>query len=392
MRRAATEIFTEQELAAMKRPIDEAAPPPAKYYTSRALYELEVERIFLREWSWAGNEAELGEPGSFFASTIASEPVVVVRGRDGVLRAFSAVCRHRGAIVASGRGTCAAFTCPYHGWTYSLAGQLVAAPEMDRARGFDRSAYGLVPLRVETWEGIVFVNFDPNCRPLAETLGDAPEYIANYRLGTMVCTDRRAYDFPCNWKMIVENAMEAYHLPLTHKSAAGTEYENLRNWGFKKGARGLWDDLLFAGREVISMNVPGGAGTVAWTIPTLTEAETHKHDFILVYPTLMIILQPDSAVFFIMVPDGGHDRAKLICEWRFPKSVAARPDFADVARNAVAGIEGFNREDVEVTGQTFRAYQSRLFRPGRYSHMEEAPYRFAHYVLQRCFDEDVPPR
>jgi choline monooxygenase len=392
MERPAARIFDDHEIEAIKRPIEDAAPPPAAYYTSHELYEREVDRIFFREWQWAGNAAQLAEPGSYFALTIASEPVVVVRGRDGVLRAFSAVCRHRGAIIATGLGKCAAFTCPYHGWTYSLTGELVAAPEMDQARGFDRRRYGLVPLAVETWEGIVFVNFDPHPRPLAETLGDLPDFIRNYRLGDMVCAARRTYDFACNWKMLVENAMEGYHVPITHQCAAGTEYMDIRCWGFKKGGTGLWDDLLFQGSRALTLNKPGSVGDPAWTIEGLTDEQRLTHHFILIYPTLMMILQPDAAVFYVMLPDGGPDRCKLVCEWRFPEAVASRPDFAELTQNAVASIDGFNDEDIAICNLTFQGCRSRLFRPGRYSHYEQLPHRFAHYIMQRALDEEVPAR
>ena len=388
MSRART-IFNEQDLELMGRPLDQAVSPPAPYYTSKELYELEVERIFLKEWLWVGQVEQVKNPGDYFAFTVADEPIVVVRDQSGELRAFSAVCRHRGAVVATGKGNCKAFTCPYHGWTYALTGKLLNAPEMERVTNFAPSHYGLIPLKLETWEGIIFVNFDPQSKPLASSLGDLPECVKNYKLGELVCTERRNYDFPCNWKMLVENAMEAYHVVGTHQTSLGTEYGSLLNWRIKENPQGLYEDLIFVGSEPVTMAIPGSVSEIAWRIEGLTEAEQKEHHFILLYPNLLLIFQPDSVTCFVMLPEG-PDRIKVICDWHFPKSLVERPDFGQIAKTNYDGVDGFNQQDIRVLGLTYQGYQSRLFRPGRFSLHEAIPHRFARYILSRVLEGETP--
>ncbi|HZP41784.1 MAG TPA: aromatic ring-hydroxylating dioxygenase subunit alpha [Candidatus Binatia bacterium] len=384
-------IFTKAELEAMRRPLDEATSPPAAYYLSPAFHALEVERIFMKEWLWAGHEAQLPQPGAYFTITLAGEPVLVTRDLGGELHAFSAICRHRGAVLATGEGTCRAFECPYHGWTYSPKGELLIAPDMHEVKGFDRSQWGLTPLRLEAWAGILFVNFDPEARPLLDALGDLPAYVRNYRLAEMTFVERRTYGFECNWKMLVENAMETYHVAATHRSAAGTEYLDMKRWTYKDGEPGLWYDMIFTGSQPASMNTPGSIGESRWVIETLTERERSEQHFVLVYPNFLLLLQPDGMTFYVMMPEG-RDRTKLVCDWYFPSAYEDRPDFLEIARGPIEGLDGFTLEDIEITKRTTEGYRSRFYRPGRFSLDEPCPHRLVQWVLDRCLGGRARPK
>lgn len=385
-----TAIFTEAELEAMRRPLDEAFSPPGSYYLSPRFHELEIERIFLKDWLWAGHVAQLPNPGDYLALTVGTEPILVTRDLAGELHAFSAVCRHRGAVIAKGEGNCRAFECPYHGWTYSPRGDLIAAPHMEKAKGFDRKQHGLVPLKLDTWEGIIFVTFDPASVPLETALGDLPEYVRNYKIGDMTFVERRTYDFDCNWKMLVENAMETYHVGSTHRSAAGTEYLDMKRWTYKDGSPGLYYDMIFTASQPVSMNQPGSISETAWVVEGLTDAERLEQHFILIYPNFLLLLQPDGATFYVMMPNG-PDRTKLVCDWYFPAKFKARPDFEEVTRGPIEGLDGFTREDLEITALTTEGYRSKFFRPGRFSVEEPLPHRLARYVLDRCLAPATPP-
>ena len=144
-----TEIFTPEELESMTRPLGAATAPPATYYTSPELYELEREHIFRKEWLWVGHAQDVREPGSYFTFEYAGEPILVTRDKTGQLNAFSNVCRHRGAIVAEGAGTCKSFSCPYHTWTYGHDGKLLGAPAMD---GVENFAPGSRPMSPARWD------------------------------------------------------------------------------------------------------------------------------------------------------------------------------------------------------------------------------------------------
>src|SRR5262249_15658276 len=139
-----------------------------------------------------------------------------VRDRAGTLRAFSNSCRHRGSAIAEGEGNCRALACPYHGWVYGLDGALLSAGHMEQAAGVDPRRYGLVPLRLATWAGFLFVNFSAHARGLRDYLGDLPEKFESYRLDDMAVVRRKTFDMECNWKLFVENAMEELHIPTVH--------------------------------------------------------------------------------------------------------------------------------------------------------------------------------
>lgn len=183
-------------------------------YLGEASLAADRERILRRTWQFIGHERQLPEVGDYLADVIGGAPVVVVRREAGELSAFHNVCRHRaGALVADGQGHCdGAFTCRYHGWRYALDGRLRSAADFGQAPGFDPRDYGLFPVRVETWRGLVFVNLDPAAAPLPEAL--AP--LAPYALPDFPLVERRTHHLGCNWKTYVENYLEGYHLPVVH--------------------------------------------------------------------------------------------------------------------------------------------------------------------------------
>src|SRR6266849_2517682 len=197
------------------------------FYTDPSILALEKEKIFRRTWQLAGTLNQpcgekngvpytIADPESFFTIELFGEPVVIVRDKSGVLRAFSNVCRHRGGPIAQGAGCRNVFNCAYHGWTYTLDGRLIGTPEIDGVEFFDRSTMGMVPLRLETWEQFIFVNFDKDALPLAEYLGEIPRQSRGFQFEGLRCAERRDYVLDCNWKVYVDNYLEGYHIPIAH--------------------------------------------------------------------------------------------------------------------------------------------------------------------------------
>ncbi|MGD9765587.1 MAG: aromatic ring-hydroxylating dioxygenase subunit alpha [Candidatus Binatia bacterium] len=379
------DIFSDAEIEAMRRPLDEAVPPPPQYYTSKEMYELEVRHIFMKEWLWVGHVEQLTKPGDYFTFTIVDEPILVLRDQANQVRAYSAVCRHRGAVIATGEGNCKAFTCPYHGWTYGLDGRLIGAPHMQEVKSFDAARYGLIPLKVETWEGSILVNFDPLSKPLADSLGNLPDFAKNFRMGEMVSTERRIYDFECNWKMLVENYAEAYHVANTHGDTPG--YSDVRYWSTVE-PRGRHDEILVGEfQDAMVTNVAGSSSQPSYIIEGLTERERRTQNYLLLLPNWGWSLQANGMICFVMVPNG-PDRSQFIMDWHFPKALVESPDFPQIAKESYDGVDGFNAQDMRVLALAFKGYQSRLFRPGRFSLHEPIPYRFSHYILDRIAGEN----
>jgi len=194
---------------------------PAAWYSDEGVYRLEQERIFARSWQYAGIAADVAEPGQFLTCTAGDTPLVVVRGRDGALRALVNVCRHRGHLVAQGCGRRETLQCPYHAWTYDLDGSLRTAPRSDREPGFDTNDWSLGEASVDTWGPFVFVNPEPAAAPLADTLGSVPEALAAAGLDVSALEYHgrsREWLVQANWKLVVENYLECYHCPVAHPS------------------------------------------------------------------------------------------------------------------------------------------------------------------------------
>jgi phenylpropionate dioxygenase-like ring-hydroxylating dioxygenase large terminal subunit len=204
----------------LARALDEGWTLPARWYSDPEIARLERERIFTRTWQYAGRTEQVEEPASFFTSTAGHIPVVVVRDREGELRGFVNVCRHRGHVVAQGEGCRETLQCPYHAWTYGLDGSLRKAPRSEREPGFDPNAFSLLPIAVDTWGPFVFVNPDAEAAPLADTLGELPGFVARSGLDLDALTFHSHYEWEIavNWKVGIENYLECYHCPVAHPS------------------------------------------------------------------------------------------------------------------------------------------------------------------------------
>jgi choline monooxygenase len=191
---------------------------PARWYADLEVYRLEQERIFAREWMLIGFASQIAKPGDTLARDIAGRPVFVIRARDGALRAFLNICRHRAArLVPEGAGHCDVLRCPYHGWLYDGDGRLRATPEFGDAPELDRSKLGLVPVRVAEWRGLIFVNLDLDASSSVEDgLGDLVRVAERFPLERFQWQDRTEYRLDFNWKNYVDNYMEGYHIPYLH--------------------------------------------------------------------------------------------------------------------------------------------------------------------------------
>jgi phenylpropionate dioxygenase-like ring-hydroxylating dioxygenase large terminal subunit len=190
---------------------------PWAWYADADVLRREGERIFARSWQYVGHKEQIGETGGFFTATAGQIPVVVTRARDGELRAFLNVCRHRGHVVATGSGARETLQCPYHAWTYGLDGRLRAAPRSDREPGFDNDDLGLKQIQVDTWGPFVFVNPDPEALPLAAALGDVPAQLAQILdVNALEFRFRTEFELDANWKISCENFLECYHCAVAH--------------------------------------------------------------------------------------------------------------------------------------------------------------------------------
>jgi phenylpropionate dioxygenase-like ring-hydroxylating dioxygenase large terminal subunit len=346
-------------------PLEAASTIPAAWYLDERIAKLELDRVFGRNWIAVGRADQVSAAGQFFTVDLAGEPLVVVRGNDGGLRAFFNVCRHHAAAVATATcGTAQHLRCPYHGWTYGLDGSLKGAPEFAGVCNFDRAANGLVPVRVAVWEQFVFVTLSEAAPTLAEFLGDLPERMTPLGMGNLHFFDRKTYILRCNWKVYVDNYLDGgYHVPHLHKGLNSVldykEYtiENGRHFCLQSSPMVNSDEhAAFAATRT------GDRAYYYWIYPNF---------MINVYEGVM-----DTNLVLPVAPDA------CLVQFDF--------FFADVsegrrARNAesVAVSERVQEEDVDICESVQRGLRSRAYGAGRLSVRREAGEHLFHRLLAR---------
>jgi choline monooxygenase len=338
-----------------------ASTIPARWYTDPEMLEAESARVFGRTWQAAGHASEVAEPGSYLACEIAGEPVLVTRAKDGMLRAFSNVCRHRGSLLASGTGLGSVIRCPYHAWSYSLEGRLIGQPEFEGVENWDRSSVCLPEFRVETWGPFLFVNLDRAAPPLAEVMGSIPEEVAAIGCGLerLKFSCRRDYVIECNWKVYIDNYLEGYHLPAAHPS--------------------LFRELDYSQYRVETFRYY--SSQIAPIRARSEGAESRRYDFgdstnralyYWMFPNFMLNVYPDNLSSNLIVPLG-TERTLTVFEW-----------FAyagEVAQATIDFSDEIQREDIAICESVQRGLRSRHYSQGRFSVKRENGVHHFHGLL-----------
>jgi choline monooxygenase len=379
------ELFDPRSYVTTRLPVLEAETLPPVAYTSEEFYQREVERIFLKQWNFMGRADLIPNPGDYFAVELVGVPIIVVRDQSGEARAFANHCRHRGTALVTGEGTCKAFKCPYHSWVYGLDGRLLGTPEMQQTLNFDPSRYGLIPVKLETWGGFFFVNFDPHSPPLGEHLGDLSEKCASYQLEDFVCTRRKTFEIACNWKLFVENAMEEYHIGTVHRQTIqkNTPLETHA----PETANGQYA-VLYSRHEGTMALLKGDTGFPK--IETLRGKPAEGTYFIMLYPCTMFAFTTDCCWYLELRPQGPH-RTTLVHGACFPRSAVARPDFAEVVTRYYARWDTTAGEDIRASEWQQRGLSSPLAARGRFAYREVLVHEIDNWILDRVLDT-VPQR
>jgi len=365
---------------------------PSSWYRSEQVFALEKERIFCREWLCVGREEEVPGPGAHRVLDLLGESVLLLRNREGQLRAFYNVCRHRGTRLCraatdtpdgerpplAGGMMAGRITCPYHQWTYDLDGRLIAAPYLTTQPGFDRTTFSLYPVGVECWGGFVFLHLTPaTAKPLQQQIAGIPERLQRYPLSELRigCTIR--YRVAANWKVLCENYNECYHCGGVHPELCAV-VPAFRD----RGGAGL--DWL--------RGVPHRPGAYTFTktgttrrraFPTLNEDEQVRHKGELLYPNLFISLACDHAAVFILLPRAaGH--TDIACQFLFEPYEIAKPDFDPADASEFWDL--VNRQDWAICESVQQGLGARVHSHGYYAPMEDFSLDIRRYVLDRIGD------
>jgi len=209
--------ITKSLKACLGVPHDQARSMPADFYTSSAFLEIEKDSLFRRQWVCLGRSHQVSQPGDYFTTEVVGEPLIVVRSHENKIKILSNVCRHRGAILVEGAGNKKTFVCPYHAWSFDTEGQLKGAPQIGDRQDFVHKECRLPRFACEVWEGFIYVNLDNTAPPLGLQLTDLSTLIKNYHMDEMVELHGQETVWETNWKCLVENFMEGYHLSTVHQ-------------------------------------------------------------------------------------------------------------------------------------------------------------------------------
>jgi len=354
---------------------------PTECYTSQEFYNLETKKIFHKVWNFVGRADLVPEIGDYYAFDFTDVPILIVRGDDNQIRAFANSCRHRGAKIASGEGNCNAFSCPYHGWTYSLEGHLKAATYMDRTKGFNKENYGLVQLRLDQWGGFLFLCFDNNAESLETFLGDLPQLMQPYDLDRLTCTRRQEYSLKCNWKIYIENAMESYHVPWVHNKTLQKQKRD-HNPPILP-INGEYSGLLTRHKGSRAL-LPGMEGFPY--IPTLTGDSAEGTYYILINPSTMLGCTFDTVWWLELHPEG-PEQTKLIVGSCFHETTTGRDDFDHIVQNYYKRLDISIVEDNEISELQQAGLRSPFAQPGRFSYMEPLVHVIDNWVLDRVLGD-----
>jgi phenylpropionate dioxygenase-like ring-hydroxylating dioxygenase large terminal subunit len=360
--------------ANVAQPFPQARAMPKAVYTSEEFAAQEVERIFRTEWFCVGRASALAKPGDYVTVELAGEPVMVIRGRDGVLRAQSNVCLHRMSTLLNGSGNTGSIVCPYHGWTYNLDGSLRAAAAMKQNEGFCKEHYRLPQVRCAEWLGWVMITLDPHVAPPAEKLAEVEALIADFGMEHYIETFHENHVWDTNWKVLAENFMESYHLPVCHAGTIGG-LSKLDEMVCPPGlATFNYHTILKDDRLKIALAHPNN---------TRMQGDRRRTTFLLaVYPSLLITLTPGYFWYLSLHPQG-PGQVRII----FGGGMS--PDFANEAESQQhftqlkTLLDEVNVEDRGCTERVFRGLKSDLATPGHLSHLERPNYDFATWIASK---------
>jgi choline monooxygenase len=352
--------------------LSNASTPPSSWYNDPRILALESSAVFPRAWQLVGCLNQVQVPGQYVAGEIAGEPIVVVRGDDGILRSFFNVCRHHAAtVMTKSEGRAENLRCPYHGWTYDLQGALILTPEFGGVENFDRAANGLVSVQTAIWNSWVFVKLEPAPPTLLDSLGkDLIKRLEKSSLERLKWFERRSYTLNCNWKVFVDNYLDGgYHVPHIHGGL--NRVLDYGNYAIETGERFCLQSSPITKshpKSKIAEVRRGGRALYYW-----------------IYPNFMINIY-DGVMDTNLVVPRGVDKTEVIFDYYFA-------DVSGPARErnlaSIAISEQIQAEDVAICESVQRGLNSRSYSSGRLSVRREAGEFLFHRLLHKDLREGI---
>ncbi|MSP51109.1 MAG: aromatic ring-hydroxylating dioxygenase subunit alpha [Alphaproteobacteria bacterium] len=369
------------EFSSTRRELAHARHLPGYLYTSPEIYAEEIDKIFMKDWLCVGRVEQYPNVGDYRAMRIAGEPIIICRNQDNKLKAFANVCRHRGVEVAPvGGGNTKQFTCPYHAWLYDLDGKLVGAPFNKETPGYDFKSCRLPEVKIDTWCGYVFVNFDPNSISLSAFLDDpgvrkAEQYLhpEKTRIG-----DEYTFDIECNWKFVPENLMDIYHAKAIHGTSFAKHF-TMEDYPFELGPGGRYH------AEYESLTMAPDGETLFGPMPWRREASKYWAFTVFIRPTFNVFGRQDMIQPWISYPLA-PDKTRITIWTQYPTEFFEQPAFAGKNKIIADFIRLVAAEDADMMRSLQNGVNSRNFVPGPTIRLEKAIHHTLNDYLDRMFD------
>ena len=362
------------ELVQVKPPIETSPTLPPLCYRDQSVLEAEVRAIFRRSWVSVGRVDRWRQKGDYAVVEVGGASLIVLRDGEGALKAYSNVCRHRGARLFSGEGNCQVVRCPFHRWTYTLDGRLLTAPRMNESPDFVSDDYGLVSVRLETADGFAFVNLDSGAPALASTLGDFSRLHAPWSLGKLVTTRRREFEVECNWKGFLEVFNEYYHLPYVHPDSLSKLY------------RDPDEPTEVTGQYASQFGSTEGSGALleseqAEALPTMAGLQGRNREgvrYTWVYPNLTFAAGTDAMWVHEAYPVTAR-RTRVAMSACFPTDTVEHPHFEARVAHYYKRLDDAIEEDIPALENQQLGLRSPLARQGRFCRLLEP--NVAHFAF-----------
>ena len=365
--------LTAEEIERVRKPLTDAYTLPPKAYLSEEVFAREETQIMRKSWLPLARVDQLAQPGQYMSLDLLGQPVMVVHGTDGQFRVMSRVCLHRAAPIAEGDGKRKLFTCPYHAWSYDTTGQLVRAPLMEGAEGFSEKDCKLPQIRSEIWNGFILANLDPDAEPFAPQVSDYSDYFSKFKLEDMVVTKTLEFDSPWNWKVLVENFMEAYHHIATHAQT----FEPIFHARDSKvpDNSGPWSIL----------HMPSAHDEPAPGLPSIEGLEDwQKRDLFasVLFPHFMLAFQGNGAAWYQVFPEAA-DKMLLKIHLLSPRSHLALDGFAEASEASAGMVSVIHQEDIDANDKVWEGLKAPLTKQGRLSPLEKSIWQMNQWWLDR---------
>ena len=354
-------------------PFEQARAMPTSVYTSEDFVEAELKHVFSKDWYCIGRADALSKTGDYVTAELAGQPIVVLRDADHQLRAMSNVCLHRMSTLLQGRGNAKTIVCPYHAWTYNLDGKLRGAPAMSQNDAFCKDHYRLPQVRCEEWLGWVFVCLDPDAEAVSVQLAEVADMIAAYDMTNYSESFYEEHVWDTNWKVLAENFMESYHLPVCHAGTIG-------------GLSKLEDMVCPPGRPAFNYHtiLKDESLRIAMAHPTKNDrlkGEERRTTYLLaLYPSLMITLTP-GYFWYISLHPKGPGQVHIRFGGGMSNDFAEDTDISENFTQLKTLLDEVNVEDRGCTEKVFNGLCSDAATPGHLSHLERPNYDFAQYLM-----------